>query len=137
MGRYAMTYAEASTFPQTVTLTPTQLGYISAYSVADGAEAVPGYNSLRVKVPGTYLVTANIGVTTDTADNFYLSVYKNGVTTGFRNGALVSTDGIGQIIVHAILELDKNDILELYINSGTDASFSVTVAGAQFSMVAV
>ena len=137
MGRYAMTYADTAAFPQTVGITPTKLGYISTYTLVEGAESVPGYNNLRVRVAGTYLVTVSVALNTDADDNFYLSIYKNGIATGFRNGGLVTTSGLGNIGVHGILELDQNDVVEVYINSGTDSTFSVTVGAAQFSITGV
>lgn len=137
MGRYAMAYAETSVFPQTVTQTPVKLGYISAYTIFEGADAVPGNNALRVKIPGTYLVTATIALNVDSADNFYISIYKNGIATGFRNGGYVSLIGLSNISVHGVLELDVDDLVELYINAGTAGSYAITVGSAQFSMVGV
>lgn len=134
MGRYAMTYADTAAFPQTVGITPVKLGYISAYTKFDGADADVGENSLRAKVPGTYVVEATIALTTDADDNFYLSLYQNGVFTGFRNVGLVTTSGFTNITVRGIVDIDVNDLLEVYINSGTDSSFSVTVGAAQFDM---
>jgi hypothetical protein len=137
MGRYAMVYSETASSPQTVTQTPIKLRQLSPYTLEDGVEAQATFDLLRVRVPGAYLISADIGLTVDSADNFYISIYKNGLATGYRSGEYVDTLGLGNISIHGILELNQNDVVELYINSGADDTYAVTIGSSQFSMVAI
>lgn len=132
MGRYAMAYTQTASFPQTVTTTPVKLGYISAYTLKEGMQAVVGENSLIAKVPGIYSILTSVSLSIDANTNVYLAIYKNGEFTGFVSSQYVTVSGISNIVVFGTLELDIDDVVEIYIYSGTDSSYEITVHSSQF-----
>jgi len=125
-----------------ITNVPTKLGNLGAMSWYVGTTVVPTDNKIIIKVQGLYLVFAQITFQKDSADdqdNFHIFLYKNGTNTGFgfaRNLKSGQYDlGSGSLV--APLDLNVNDVLELYIWNDAGASSTITVVDSQFGVVGI
>ena len=141
MNRYGiMTVNNQATTQAGVTSTPSKLLNLGASGTYYGVTLDAPNNQLIVKVPGLYHIFAQVSFQKDSADaqdNFHIFLYRNGVSTGYgaaRNLKVSMTD-LGSVSINAILELNVNDVLELYMHTDDVGPATVVVVDAQFGLM--
>lgn len=141
MNRYGiMTVNNAATPQAGVSSTPAKLTNLGATGTYYGVTLDNANNRLIVKVPGLYHIFAQVSFqkeTTDGADNYHIFLYRNGVTTGygFARYLAASVADLGSGSLNAILDLNVNDVLELYVFTDAAGPSTVTVVDAQFGLM--
>lgn len=141
LSRYAiMTVNDGLTAQAGITDTPSKLNYISVRSSFYGVTAVPNSNQLVIKLPGVYLVFASVTFkheTDDATDVFTISLYRNGVQTEFMGASALDTGeaDVSNVAFFAMIDFDKDDVLELYISSDTAGPATITVIDSQFGVI--
>lgn len=141
MSRYGlMTTNNAATAQAGFTSTPAKLANIGASGIYEGVNVVHADNKIIIKTPGLYQVFAQVSFAkgaADGADNFHVFLYRNGLSTGFgfaRYMAAAVAD-VGSGSLYGILDLNVNDVLELYLFTDGAGPYTITVVDAQFGVI--
>lgn len=124
-----------------ISATPVKLLNVGAGGVNNGIPVDPANDRIVIRIPGWHQVFAQVTFQkedSDNQDNYHIFLYRNGQNTGYgfaRNLKTGVTD-LGSGSLFALLDLNANDVLELYIWTDAETG-TITVVDAQFVVVSV
>lgn len=136
MSRYAIMSTNDAIQSQAVYTTPGKLIYIGAQGSYEGTTLDLDAARFYIKVPGRHFVFAQLSfyhLYEDESDTFHVTLYKNGVSTGYKFSVQLSQYFTNLLSgsLSCILDLEVGDYLELFMHTSASPA-TVTVVDCQF-----
>ena len=121
--RYGLLYCtdgdtQAPVVEQTPGVLPVLLTCWTSDGASNGVKVDHTTDTATVKYSGTYELSMSISFSGVIAASFEFEVYKNGNGTGFKSVRKLGTGlDVGSASLLAILELNVNDVISIYVSS--------------------